>query len=514
MSRVWKQCHELLDVWKTDDTPLSVDDHYQLLDWIDRTGKQASDRFVPSYENIIDPNLSVQFVGQYPHPETLNADVTRNGNETRLVNHNQERDSDCWTTDDPDGANVYYHPRFPTAPPLLPSRALELPSRRSVDYRWIAVDMKLRQDGSVRFMSEIPRHPRSAETEPLYNAITKLLEAGRGPLCQLRNWMKYSNLDADRSRTRTRDDDYLGSNRVGRRWDFDGDQHPTSFRRPDLPFSTYAKYRQGVDFQVVVKVQRVVVGPGGAYQGLWHDEGLHEKIIAVLVLYTNVAEELKGGEIQFAPKGDISVEFGHTRDIRDAWRKRIKQTVPVETGTCIFFSNFQTVHRVLEIKNESKEPQVREFLCLFIVDPLHRLPTATDLHQAMKIGDIVLTFLGHIRELRNLVMDYFGTSKDSTVFPSIAVAKQIRSILFQDQMKPKQNGTWMLYSTGNGDCKQVGWSANPVEFGKTPEQWSWSNALHGTDDEWIPSDDDDNHAENLAEYTRRTQLRDKQTTDF
>ena len=531
MDKKWTRSHPSLDVWTLenvlDNAVLS-----KIRTFIEQQGSISNDFFAKSYQNIIDPNLSVQYIGPDPavKPGCIQASQASGALQAAQADpasdslrvddqrgNDDNDDADGWTTDDVDGQHVY-------SPPRAAKNQLNDRHQRSDMYRWIAVNCKIRQDGKTCLGSEIPRYPPVAKpistSDPnyvLYFVVKKLLDFSVEPLTNLRNWVKYSNTAARRDRTRDH-------NPFSEPWEYNTElqndskaQYPVSKLRTELPFNKFAE--KEVPFQVVVKVQRVIVQPGKSYKGLWHDEGLHEKIIAALVYYTNIpADSLTGGEIQFAPKGDMDVEFGHATDIKDAWRKRIKHKVTTRTNSAVFFSNFQTVHRVLEIENKSSMPQVREFICIFIVDPnaKERLPTAVRLHQEYSRTSAFDTLQQYVvvNDLLKIIQQY--CPPDEGVHYSIERAKQIRQLLFADQMKPKQNGTWMLYSTGNGDCKAVGWSSvKAADFMSDPGRDSWYACMHGTDnDDWIPTYSDDDDPEKLQARKDLGKLRDQQTRAY
>jgi hypothetical protein len=58
-----------------------------------------------------------------------------------------------------------------------------------------------------------------------------------------------------------------------------------------------------------VKSQRVVVRHDKPYRGIWHDEGLHERIAAVVVYYYDVPSTLQGGQMQLASKKSHASDY-------------------------------------------------------------------------------------------------------------------------------------------------------------------------------------------------------------
>ena len=119
--------------------------------------------------------------------------------------------------------------------------------------------------------------------------------------------------------------------------------------------------------QVVAKAQRIHLTPGSesslsadadaAYQGIWHQDGMREHVVAVVLYYYRVSPELEGGELEFLDRrparivwmeGDCTPESYNKEDAERTLEHELPHCkVPVSTGTMVTFSNYQFVHRVL-----------------------------------------------------------------------------------------------------------------------------------------------------------------------
>ena len=134
--------------------------------------------------------------------------------------------------------------------------------------------------------------------------------------------------------------------------------------------------------QVVVKAQRIVLEENNEYVGVWHDDGLKESVVGVVLYYYRLSESIRGGGLEFASKS--GVEF----DINEVWpeqssnvekmRKAVEDLprciVEVNEGTMVVFNNYPMVHRVLRMVAEKSQGS-RDFVALFIIDqkkPLNR----------------------------------------------------------------------------------------------------------------------------------------------
>jgi hypothetical protein len=192
--------------------------------------------------------------------------------------------------------------------------------------------------------------------------------------------------------------------------------------------------------QAVMKAQRIYLKPGEEYDGIWHRDGKHENIVAVVIYYFRVSEQLIGGDLEFIDKrpiknklglyGDCDEEDFTTEQARAAVKSLPQCRIPVKKGTLAVFSNYQNIHRVLKMACEGKDPTSpdgyasRDFLLFFIVDQSKPLKsTVTNL---------------------NISDNRF----------------EVRKNLFVEQIKPSgifAPDTGLVYSTGNGVMAQVGW---------------------------------------------------------
>ena len=110
--------------------------------------------------------------------------------------------------------------------------------------------------------------------------------------------------------------------------------------------------------------------------------------------YYDIEKGLEGGAMEFSAQ-DVMDMLGYA-DCDDNGMDFKKQNlqrwannkengnlpifkVPCETGTLLVFSNYQLVHRVLQIVNTEPQEGKRSFAALFIVNPAgERLPSSQD----------------------------------------------------------------------------------------------------------------------------------------
>jgi hypothetical protein len=131
--------------------------------------------------------------------------------------------------------------------------------------------------------------------------------------------------------------------------------------------------------QVVVKAQRLVLGAGESYEGVWHEDGLREHIVAVVLYYYRVSAGLSGGNLEFCSEATevFEAEGGsYQADLVRQWLQHgIRRCqVPVEEGTLLVFSNYAAVHRVLTMVAQ-QEGGSRDFVAFFVVDQRVPLPS-------------------------------------------------------------------------------------------------------------------------------------------
>jgi hypothetical protein len=131
--------------------------------------------------------------------------------------------------------------------------------------------------------------------------------------------------------------------------------------------------------QAVVKAQRIYLKPGEEYEGVWHRDGKHEDIVAVVIYYYRVSKQLMGGDLEFIDKKPIEDELWDDADFTTANAKEQVNhipycRIPVKSGTLVVFSNYQMIHRVLRMtcngvdSNSPDGNASRDFLLFFIVD--------------------------------------------------------------------------------------------------------------------------------------------------
>jgi hypothetical protein len=144
--------------------------------------------------------------------------------------------------------------------------------------------------------------------------------------------------------------------------------------------------------QAVVKAQRVYLKPGQEYEGVWHRDGKHENIVAVVIYYYRISKGLKGGDIEFIDKrplnhGQHFLYFESTDELKTDLKDMPYKKVPLETGTLLVFSNYQNIHRVLKMICEQDDPNSpdgyssRDFLLFFIVDQTKPLVSTSEVKE-------------------------------------------------------------------------------------------------------------------------------------
>lgn len=163
--------------------------------------------------------------------------------------------------------------------------------------------------------------------------------------------------------------------------------------------------------QAVVKAQRIVLAEGERYEGVWHEDGLREHVIATVLYYYKKAAHLKGGGIEFASKepfpmgcGDYSGPYDVDTDdnaTRKAARDFSRCIAHVSEGTLLVFNNYACVHRVLPMVAEGDSGS-RDFIAFFIIDqqnplqiPAKLSPRADRLVQRNEMLKEQLCTVGH-----------------------------------------------------------------------------------------------------------------------
>lgn len=179
--------------------------------------------------------------------------------------------------------------------------------------------------------------------------------------------------------------------------------------------------------QAVIKAQRIVLKEGETYQGVWHEDGLRENVVAVVLYYYRVSPTLSGGDMEIVSKMRSALGVGDAGDFTEEEAENQicslpRMKVPVQEGTLLVFGNYSALHRVLPMK-ATGGPGSRDFLAFFIIDQRVPLP----MH--LELGPL-------------------------------EVRKQYREKLLAEQLQPR--GCFGLdgsevYSTGNGDYIDIAW---------------------------------------------------------
>lgn len=213
--------------------------------------------------------------------------------------------------------------------------------------------------------------------------------------------------------------------------------------------------------QTVIKAQRIYLKPGEEYAGVWHHDGKNEEIVAVILYYYRISDKLEGGDLEFMDKrsqifwlhGDCDPDNFSNEDAKKYITDNAYCKVPIKNGTLVVFSNYQFIHRVLQMcypSTEKGDPTApggfasRDFLAFFVVDQRSPLMSTS--------------------EFQNLQS------------PKIEEANEIRKKLFIEQIQP--SGSFGVddgvYSTGNGSVALLGWVKDYID---NPED-DVSNYLH------------------------------------
>jgi hypothetical protein len=192
--------------------------------------------------------------------------------------------------------------------------------------------------------------------------------------------------------------------------------------------------------QAVVKAQRIYLKPGEEYEGVWHRDGKHEDIVAVVIYYYRVSKQLIGGDLEFIDKQHIEYFLYEPHNFTTEHAKERTENIPycripVKSGTLVVFSNYQMIYRVLRMTCNGADSNTpdgnasRDFLLFFIVDQCKPLiSTKSDL---------------------TLSEDRF----------------KVRADMFKEQIKPSgmfvpDNET--IFTNGSRSVVQVGWM-NDIE---------------------------------------------------
>ena len=174
--------------------------------------------------------------------------------------------------------------------------------------------------------------------------------------------------------------------------------------------------------QAVVKAQRIHLKASEEYEGIWHQDGLQENIVAVCLYYYRVSPELVGGSLEFMDRRPAKEDYwlGGDCEPSEFSQETVKKLlddlpnckVKVKEGTLVVFSNYQLVHRVLKMCHEKQDGgngeatkmASRDFLAFFVVDQKRPLRSTAELMaQPGNAGKSGLNLVDHNKriELRN-----------------------------------------------------------------------------------------------------------------
>lgn len=250
---------------------------------------------------------------------------------------------------------------------------------------------------------------------------------------------------------------------------------------------------EGERLQVVIKAQRIILPPSSTdgndseYIGLWHVDGEHESIAAVVLFYYNVSPAMHGGNMEFIDRKPLAVLEGNevfrrrqaSELLRGPDRPHANCSVPIEQGTLLVFSNYQMVHRVLKMINTSSDAEAsRDFVALFVMDPAAPALVPARCHLANRyiyeqtlkglcLSTDQLASAGEKHSLDgaspqvflsdrplDLVLEYAG------IQPSLQARRATRNRLLHSQLKPRGEigyDSTKVYMTGNGCFTMIGW---------------------------------------------------------
>lgn len=282
------------------------------------------------------------------------------------------------------------------------------------DYRWVPTEVRVSADASCRLLGPLFDLPQSAEFAPFYEAVERLCARAAPMLAALRR---------------------------------------PAFLLPGT-------------LQMVPKAQRILLEGGESYEGVWHQDGRHDAVQAVVLYYYRVDEALRGGAVELADKGAHDCGFGQPGDVLDTQLGRDGCTVDVDEGLLLVFSNMQLVHRVLTLTNTGTGCGSRDFLAFFVLDPREPVLPSSYVFQSAMPSQIAAA--GHILDLacerhcsgQRLpadIIERIFRFASAVCQPPAREAAALRQRLHDDQMQAKRLGNWVIYACGNGDCHEVCW---------------------------------------------------------
>ena len=280
------------------------------------------------------------------------------------------------------------------------------------DYRWVPTEVRVSADASCRLLGPLFDLPQSAEFAPFYAAVERLCARAAPMLAALRR---------------------------------------PAFLLPGT-------------LQMVPKAQRILLEGGESYEGVWHQDGRHDAVQAVVLYYYRVDEALRGGAVELADKGAHDCGFGQPGDVLNIGRDGC--TVDVDEGLLLVFSNMQLVHRVLTLTNTGTSCGSRDFLAFFVLDQREPVLPSSYVFQSAMPSQIAAA--GHILDLacerhcsgQRLpadIIERIFRFASAVCQPPAREAAALRQRLHDDQMQAKRLGNWVIYACGNGDCHEVCW---------------------------------------------------------
>jgi hypothetical protein len=184
------------------------------------------------------------------------------------------------------------------------------------------------------------------------------------------------------------------------------------------------------------------------YSGVWHVDGKHEQVVAVILYYFNKVN-LIGGDLEFIGKdlhgSGLSEKslYWKNEEGENYMKKKIRgipsAKVPITKGTLVVFSNYQNLHRVLRMETKNKKNYgFRDFLAFFVVDQRHNLQTSANRP-------------GH-----------FESPVPRQPKNSLRKRRRVREGLLAEQLTARKGGFDLnanaVYSTGNGSAAVLGFT--------------------------------------------------------
>jgi len=220
-------------------------------------------------------------------------------------------------------------------------------------------------------------------------------------------------------------------------------------------------------------------------------------VAAVVLYYYHVDGHLNGGDMEFCGRepadvlgcGDCSNNYQNLS--RNAVRIASQQgrgltfcRASIEEGTLLVFSNYQFVHRVLRMVNESTTTEAsRDFVALFVLDPAVRplVPARAHISQAALMARTLRAGMPpstiDTRRIISNILEYLGA------WPGSKQVARERAALLSEQLKPQGKFAHggRVYATGNGCYTMIGWIQNMLSpsIGTIPamEESAWNGFI-------------------------------------